>query len=559
MTKRGWFAGWVVLLLAWPAAGGTTRTVAVGTRAAIQTAIDASSAGDTVELPGHLDYVLDGPLRAKSGVAIEGAGMGQTVLRAAGGHDRFFDLAGTRDVTLRGFTMDGVGSGLSYGVVASNGGGHRLERVEVTRLSGTAFGPLGVYFSSGVTDSVITGSRFSEIGVDSTFGGGIRIAHGSVRNTVVGNKVKNTGRGGIFFNDDSGQAVVRGNTVTGSGLRSQGLGIELHTGVDGSVVEDNRVDSWLSVDGSDRVAVRRNVIGGVPGAGFKFAGLELVDVNRVVLADNRVDGNADVGLSLSGQGVTESVIVARNQVGGANSFSAQLQGDDGDDGDGALRGVLLLQNTLSDAVGGDGFVGSGFGDGLRVNDNVQDLLAVGNKLTGHAGRGITLTGDNERLRFVGNTVHENQKDAFDPVQVSGLPADLQWLGNDVADNGSDAQPVSQGFASGVPELSLDAIGDVVAGQPIRLSVTAGAGFAPQTVLWDLGYGVPVLGSSVEVVFPKADEYTVTVLAYGDAGVAYDTRTITVIPEPGALGLVGVGGLLAWAVVGRGRRRSMHRA
>ena len=64
------------------------------------------------------------------------------------------------------------------------------------------------------------------------FGGGIRLAWGSVRNQVVGNVIRNTGRGGIFA-AQSAELVIRNNRVTGSGGGGPGLGIE----IDESVIE----------------------------------------------------------------------------------------------------------------------------------------------------------------------------------------------------------------------------------------------------------------------------------------------------------------------------------
>ncbi|MEM1212159.1 MAG: right-handed parallel beta-helix repeat-containing protein [Planctomycetota bacterium] len=545
------------VVAACPVWGQTTRTVTVRTGAAIQAAIDLSAPGDTVELLGGDAYVLSGKINAKSGVNIVGAGIGQTVLTATGSFDRFIEMEGVNNVTLRGLTMDGTGSGLSYGVVAWNGSGHTIDRIEVKELSGPEFGPLGVYFSTNVTDSSITNSEFSEIGTDADFGGGIRVAMQSKRVTVEGNTVTNTGRGGIFFNDGSSDAVIRNNTVTGSGLEAFGLGIELQNDVDGSVVEGNTIDSWLSVDNSQRVAVRDNKIGSATATDFKFAGLELVDVTHVVLADNDVLRGTDVGLSFSGQEDTEGVIVARNEITRSNTFSAQLQGDDNEDGN-VLAKVLLLENKLTDGLGGTGFVGDGFGDGLRLNANVEDLLAVGNEITGHAGQGLSLLGQNERLRFIDNEIKNNAGDGVHPTDGASLPTDLQWLNNVVSGNGSDAQPVSQGFADGFQTVSLGAVGELEVGEAVTLSVTPSLGFVPDAVLWDLGYGTPVLGLSVDAVFDGPGEYEVTVLAYDDLNVAYDTVMITVVPEPATLTLTGLSVLLGTLRLG-GRRRARRMA
>ena len=64
-------------------------------------------------------------------------------------------------------------------------------------------------------------------------------------NQVLGNVIRNTGRGGIF-GAQSTDLVIRHNRVTGSG--GPGLGIEIWGGCPRSLIEDNTVDHWISVD-----------------------------------------------------------------------------------------------------------------------------------------------------------------------------------------------------------------------------------------------------------------------------------------------------------------------
>ena len=109
-----------------------------------------------------------------------------------------------------------------------------------------------------MTDSRITDCRIENIGLEAEYGGGIRLAWGSDRNEIAGNVVHNTGRGGIF-GDHSAELVIRKNRVSGSG--GDGLGIEIWGGCPRSLIEDNTVDHWLSVDRGHQSAVRRNIVG----------------------------------------------------------------------------------------------------------------------------------------------------------------------------------------------------------------------------------------------------------------------------------------------------------
>ncbi len=115
------------------------------------------------------------------------------------------------------------------------------------------------------------------------YGGGIRMAWGSDRNLVADNTIHRTGRGGIF-GDHSAELVIRRNKVSGSG--GEGLGIELWGGCPRSLIEDNVVDHWLSVDQGTQSAVRRNRIGTEDGT-LKGYGIEII-ARDVVVTDNTI-------------------------------------------------------------------------------------------------------------------------------------------------------------------------------------------------------------------------------------------------------------------------------
>src|SRR5664279_130302 len=114
--------------------------------AAIQAAIDASSAGDTVRLPEGT-FLVNRTLHARTGVKILGAGRDRTVLKFnARTQTDIFDLSGARQVELSGFTLEGGGdSNAHHGIFARTGGGHLIHDLAIQNL-GSANGPLAIHF-----------------------------------------------------------------------------------------------------------------------------------------------------------------------------------------------------------------------------------------------------------------------------------------------------------------------------------------------------------------------------------------------------------------------------
>jgi len=102
---------------------------------------------------------------------------------------------------------------------------------------------------------VIQNNTFSNLGTQSTWGAGVRVAHNSNNVQVLGNTVTNTGRGGILCDNDSTDLVIRNNTVTGSG-QNNGTGLLASGGQIGSF-KTNNISSNVT-DGAPTVILPQN-------------------------------------------------------------------------------------------------------------------------------------------------------------------------------------------------------------------------------------------------------------------------------------------------------------
>ena len=299
---------------------------------AIVAAIGRAEPGDTVQLPdGTFD--LAEPIRPKSGIKLLGAGQEKTRLVYKGTKAGvFISLNACDGVEIAHMTLDGLNNPFVHqGIVGGNSRRLWLHHLTICNLKAKTWGPHAILFSGrnptmegGVTDSRITDCRIENIGLEAEYGGGIRLAWGSVRNQVSGNAIQNTGRGGIF-GDHSAELIIRNNRVSGS--RGTGLGIEVWGGCPRSLIEDNVVDHWISVDQGHQSAVRRNVIGTDDGS-LKGYGIEII-ARDVVVTDNVVEYGAHIGLSASNKPVKNNVYWGYNTIRDCAQWGAQLQGETG--------------------------------------------------------------------------------------------------------------------------------------------------------------------------------------------------------------------------------------
>ncbi|MCK4323914.1 MAG: right-handed parallel beta-helix repeat-containing protein, partial [Armatimonadetes bacterium] len=518
------------LILAISVAWGSTVVVEGFDSGAIGRAIENSHDGDVVMLPAGT-YTITEAIRPKSNTTLAGAEDGQTILMFGGDAvGPFISLRGCENVTVHHLLLEGnMNPNCSGGVLASDSRGLNVHHLMIRNLGQSpGFGPFGIRFAGqdptrkkGVTDSVISDCIIENIGVGKSFASGIRLSWGSSRNRVLRCTIRNTGRGGIHADNGSTDLVIRGNTVERSG--GTALGIELWTQCHRCVVEDNRIDHWLSLDTSDYCAVRRNVIGTRDGT-FAFIGIELIS-SYCVLTDNRVDDGQVIGLSESGPVPKQYVFWGNNTFKSCSQWAAQLQGEKG----GVSRQYFWRCRFMDTTTGrGTVWYPNDAGHGLRTNGNCRDLVFERCKITGNAGYGIQLGGpDIDSLSFIGCVVKDNNGSA---VVGPGAYTALEWQDCTVAGNGADIAPAAKPFPTAPPVAALDIPDEVTVGETVRL-VSRSQGEI-EKALWDFDDGIPAVGHKVTHVYERAGDYRITVVVWDRFGrAARCSKRLKVVSGP----------------------------
>jgi hypothetical protein len=222
---------------------------------AFERAVSQVQPGRTVNLPAGV-FAITEPMRLPSGARLIGAGEDKTILHYAGPNPGvMISLQHCEDVEVGHLTLDAQNNpNVQQGISGTDARRLKLHHLTIRNLAkGAGFGPHGILFAGvnptragGVTDSEVSDCFIEHIAPDAAFGCGIRFSWGSSRNRVVRNTIRGTGRGGIFGDNGSTDLLISGNVVTGSG--GEGLGIEVWEYCDRSVIEDNRLDHWLSID-----------------------------------------------------------------------------------------------------------------------------------------------------------------------------------------------------------------------------------------------------------------------------------------------------------------------
>lgn len=497
---------------------------------ALTAAIRKAAPGDTVRLSAGT-YELTEPLALKSGVKILGAGQDMTKLVYRGVKPGvLISLNDCEDVEVAQMALDGRNNALVHqGISGSNSRRLWLHHLTIRNLKAKTWGPHGILFSGrnptmekGVTDSRIHDCLLEDIGLESKWGGGIRMAWGSVRNRVHNNVIRRTGRGGIF-GDHSAELVIRGNRVSGSG--GEGLGIEIWGGCPRSLIEDNVVDHWISVDQGTQSAVRRNVVQADDGS-LKFLGIEII-ARDVVVTDNVVGRGAHIGLSVSNRPVKNNVYWGYNTVRDCAEWGAQFQGESG-----GIAHHYFYRCSFEKTTRGDQRVAypKDSGYGFRTNGHCRGLVFEDCVFAHNGGYGVQLGGPAvDALTFLRCKITGNGMAAVTgPNQYTAL----EFADCTVEGNKGDRLPDAKPFGKAAPKADFAAPPEIRVGQPASFRCTASASGQIADRLWDFGEGIPEVAAEAKHTFERPGAHRVTLIIWDPAGRGSRAeKTVHVLPGP----------------------------
>ena len=496
------------------------RTVAVSSfdSAAIRLQLNQARPGDTIRLAAGT-YTITEAIRPKTGIRLIGAGQEKTIIRFGGEKpDVLIRIAGCEDVEVAHLTLDGDDNRLLVqGIHGTNSRRVKIHHVTVRNLVKTkTWGPHGILFTgknptreNGVTDSEISDCLIENIAPDAKFGGGIRMGWGSSRNRILRNVVRNTGRGGIFADNGSNDLVICENTVSGSG--GEGLGIEVWGHSDRAVIEDNCIDHWLSVGGSDFCAVRRNVVADEDGP-TKSYGLEIIGCYNVV-TDNVVGEVQGIGISVSDKMPKNYHFYARNTIRSCYHWGAQLQGEAG----GIAYHYFYRCKFLGTLLGHPSVKYEGAeGNGFRTHGNVKHLVFEECEFSNNGKLGLQLGGPNiDCLSFVRCSIKNNKLGAVSGPQGY---SHLEWVDCSVEGNGSDRLPPQKSFPAPPPTASFEVVANTRVGEPVTfVSTSKAAKGRIAMVMWDFGDGIPAIEPRASHTYNKPGDYRATFLAWDEQG------------------------------------------
>lgn len=483
--------------------------------AAIQSALDAVAghAGGRVTLSAGT-FTLAGPadpangcLRIGSQTTLEGAGMGQTILKLADGSGTTTGIVRTdsgrtlpdgsikttSDVVVRELSIDGNKAHTTGNVdgfycgpkpdSASADTNIALTHVEILNVSRYGFDPHEQTIGLSITDSIA-----HDNGVD-----GFTIDFSS-NVTLSGNVAYGNGRHGYNIVTGSHHVVMTGNDAWGNG----GSGIAVQTGdnearafnhdiaISGGSLHDNgrlgiEVKQTMNVT-IDHVAITANALGGV----------SLRGVDHATLDANTITGNGGVPVKIEGylqtfgdaDALNDRYIATRNVV-----INGVAQADPVIPSGVTLWNYALTagDDTVSGSAGGDRF-SAGAGNDIVYGNGGNDLIYGGDgrdRLDGGAGNDTLYGGaGDDTLVYSGGQDFLDGGTGSDKIDFSGLSSavyvKLDSAGVDAWTSGSTTATAANATLAladivAAEQLVGTAFADTLVGNGAANTLSGGAG------------------------------------------------------------------------------------
>jgi PKD repeat protein len=494
----------------------------------IEVAITASSSNDTIYFPAGF-YRITNSISIDSYRIVEGEDKTTTIISNSEDCGIIFYLNTKVDVEIHKLTLSG-GAKATRGIQSLKSSYLFLHDLIISDFATNSgcLGPFGIYFSTNVTQSIISNNIIKNIGTGAKWSAGMRLSAESSHNTIVNNTISNIGRGGILCNNGCTNLIIQTNNI--SYMRNNGIGIEIYRNCHRALIECNVLDYWISIDDSNECAIRRNTIKDVNNdtTNYGFMGLELAcDSANMIFTYNEIGDHSKIGINMSGNGEKKYGFFGNNIIDGATTWGVQLQGDTG----GVVNQYFYNNDFKNILTNHPAKAYSDSGHGFRFNGDCSNIVFENNEIYSNEGRGIQITGSNiDKFEFWTNTIIWNGAKSITTYSFSNL----KWTNNTVNNNGDDYEPSSIGFANTKPTAAFSSVDTVTVGVPINFTDTSTDGGSISHRLWDFDDGLPSTSSTPSYTYSETGTYTVTLIVWDNEGRADRTEKVITVQSESAV-------------------------
>lgn len=389
--------------------GGTiTQTVAVD---------DTAEAVEDPLTGTRIDRVVIGDTPAE---LLAAAGLGQNTLIVAQGGSGTIDLTASEGLALvTDQVLQGGGSTIDFrGITSGITAPFTAPGERPTLLSTASTNPDRGVVTVATRNHVVGLDIIGDAGCGCGFNDGIRGLDDLHTVVIEQNSIRQMGGGGILFDQNNSDIVIRDNALSEIASFGIGLGVaNRRVTIANNSVVDATAGVLLSA-GNDDVTVRGNLFRN------NFAGVVIDAANTNVTVDQNAFDDSFFGIVLEHHNTDIAI--------SGNAFTALLGG--ALVADRVNQRVTITGNTVSDTA--TAFLFGNRNTDITIADNVLNLWVdpFTTPILLPPG-GVVFEDNNERVMITGNTISNS---LFDAISFTDRNSDVTIAGNAIHNAGADA-------------------------------------------------------------------------------------------------------------------------
>jgi hypothetical protein len=496
---------------------------------AINLALSNTVSGDSLYFPAGT-FDLAGKLYINDNISLNGAGQILTTLKymnsGATGLD-FIVFENVEDVTISHFAIDNNNSAeitTSFGVYSTTGGGNHISNITVKNIQVEDGKGVLLIQNPGLPVTTLRNCHFTSI--RGHFSTGILMYHGKF--DIKHNTLNNIGGNGIVGINFSGKVADNAIHTTGNdfinGNASGFMSIELHPdntnpGPYDLIIENNEMDSWMSVVGGHDIAIRNNQL---IGDGW----IELGFVKGIIsgnTVNNATAANPDRAISgISLQTPCKNLLISDNTILNTRMSGIGVNGHAGTWPSDHIEKIYFKSNRIENTQNEFNFGGTNPGTAFSIIAYAYKLDFDQNLIKNNKAEGFSLVRyENanylpDEFSFINNTIEDNVGVAFLDGNTTYGGENVFSSTNIVSGNGTDNSFSNKGFlANQKPDITLGTptLSNGVYSFPYEFTDDG----TLTEILWDFGEGLANMNFSPTHVFSNQQTYKISVVAWDNEG------------------------------------------
>ncbi len=505
---------------------------------AVISAMNTANDGDTIYIPEGT-FLIGGTIEPQENISFVGEDALLSILKYQNNSSTeidFFSINDLENITLANFTIDANHSNEVRNAIhqyTNSFGDITYNNLIIKNIQHDEGNGMHLVQDATAPSTAIKNCTFTSIrGHFSTaillYTGNFIVKNNTV-NTIGGNGLNGTNVSGKLLSNTISDVGNDFQTADESGFMS----IEFHPddtdpGPYNFEVDNNTIDSWMSIVGANNVAIRNNTIAG---NGWLELGITngIIDNNTIDNSSASIPWRALCGMDI--QSPSNHLLIENNHINYARMSGISINGHAGNWPEQYIEKIYFKKNLIENTQNEFDSTSTASGTGISIIAYGSKIDFDENTIRNNTADGVGIARFNaapylpDELTFINNTISNNNGAALWDGDFIYQGQNLYSNNNTIANNQTNNVFNTTGYDDNQkPSIAL-ATPIENDGQYSFPYTFDDDGFIAE-ILWDFGEGLPSTSLNPTHVYEQPGDYVVSVIVWDNGGRAtYGTTTV----------------------------------